>query len=353
MNRITEREKEILRILRNNPMIAQEDLADMVGITRSAVAVHISNLIRKGYILGRGYVFNDKTGVLVLGSLFVEVEAVIGGESGDSAVIEIGPGGSAYLIANHLAAQNVPSSVISVLGRDDWGGIIGEKLKMNGIDTRHIIIQRERPTPRRIHMVDNYGNEHRILSDMKALETMDKENLPNLSAAVANCRMLVIETGISWDTCKYALELAKEARVPACARFVHKQAGQFSKEDLAGLFLAVMAKPMAEELTGKRIRDLTEATSAARLINELGIELVVTVINELGVALTTKNEAVTVPVMPLQERKNGLSVDALTAGLVSGILRGYDYRQSVRLGLRMAAYGNGKLRNMSLRQEMI
>lgn len=37
-------------------MISQEALAERAGITRSSVAVHISNLMKKGYIAGKGYV---------------------------------------------------------------------------------------------------------------------------------------------------------------------------------------------------------------------------------------------------------------------------------------------------------
>ena len=36
-------------------MISQQELADRAGITRSSVAVHISNLMKKGCIAGKGY----------------------------------------------------------------------------------------------------------------------------------------------------------------------------------------------------------------------------------------------------------------------------------------------------------
>ena len=37
-------------------MIQQQEIADRLGITRSSVAVHISNLTKKGCIAGKGYV---------------------------------------------------------------------------------------------------------------------------------------------------------------------------------------------------------------------------------------------------------------------------------------------------------
>lgn len=51
---MTEREQEILALLRQDPMIALQDLADRLGICRSALASHISSLMRQGYVLREG-----------------------------------------------------------------------------------------------------------------------------------------------------------------------------------------------------------------------------------------------------------------------------------------------------------
>ena len=53
---MTQRERQILHLIELDPMISQETLAERLGITRSSVAVHISNLTKKGCIVGRGYV---------------------------------------------------------------------------------------------------------------------------------------------------------------------------------------------------------------------------------------------------------------------------------------------------------
>ena len=40
---MTQREQQILDWIRENPRISQQELAEKAGITRSSVAVHISN----------------------------------------------------------------------------------------------------------------------------------------------------------------------------------------------------------------------------------------------------------------------------------------------------------------------
>ena len=64
---MTQRERQILQLIESNPMISQQELADQLNITRSSVAVHISNLLKKGYIAGKGYVLRTGSYAVVVG----------------------------------------------------------------------------------------------------------------------------------------------------------------------------------------------------------------------------------------------------------------------------------------------
>ena len=64
---MTRRERQLLEWIRENPCISQQELADKAGITRSSAAVHISNLMRKGYIAGRGYLLREAPYIAVVG----------------------------------------------------------------------------------------------------------------------------------------------------------------------------------------------------------------------------------------------------------------------------------------------
>ena len=58
---ITERERQLLDWIAENPLISQQELADKAGITRSSVAVHISNLMKKGFIQGKAVSYTHLT----------------------------------------------------------------------------------------------------------------------------------------------------------------------------------------------------------------------------------------------------------------------------------------------------
>ena len=66
---MTQRERQLLEWIRENPMISQQELAEKAGITRSSAAVHISSLMKKGYIAGRGYLLRTDPYIVVVGGV--------------------------------------------------------------------------------------------------------------------------------------------------------------------------------------------------------------------------------------------------------------------------------------------
>ena len=71
--RLTSREQEIVNAIKKNPLISQDELAEIFQISRSSVAVHISNLMKKGIIRGKGYVFNEYPSITILGDCYLEI----------------------------------------------------------------------------------------------------------------------------------------------------------------------------------------------------------------------------------------------------------------------------------------
>lgn len=81
---MTQRERQILNWIEADPMISQQELAERAGITRSSVAVHISNLMKKGCIAGKGYIVTRSPYVTVVGGMNMD----IGGWPGEELVAQ-------------------------------------------------------------------------------------------------------------------------------------------------------------------------------------------------------------------------------------------------------------------------
>ncbi len=70
---MNDREKQILKILRRNPLIQQNEIADILQISRSRVAAHIMDLMRKGLIKGKGYILTEQDYCVVVGAINMDI----------------------------------------------------------------------------------------------------------------------------------------------------------------------------------------------------------------------------------------------------------------------------------------
>ena len=70
---MNDREKQILKILRRNPLIQQNEIADILQISRSRVAAHIMDLMRKGLIKGKGYILTEQDYCVVVGVINMDI----------------------------------------------------------------------------------------------------------------------------------------------------------------------------------------------------------------------------------------------------------------------------------------
>ena len=135
---MTQRERQILNWIKENPMISQQELADKAGITRSSAAVHISNLMKKGYISGKGYIVRTAPYVTVVGGVNMD----IGGRSYASLVdrdsnpgqVRMSLGGVGRNIAHNMALLGVDVKMLTALGDDLYAQKIGASCAELGID---------------------------------------------------------------------------------------------------------------------------------------------------------------------------------------------------------------------------
>ena len=71
---MTPRERQVLAIIRDEPLVSQADIASRLAISRSAVAGHIMQLTAKGAIRGRGYLLADAPAVVCVGGANVDIQ---------------------------------------------------------------------------------------------------------------------------------------------------------------------------------------------------------------------------------------------------------------------------------------
>ena len=135
---MTRRERQLLEWIRENPCISQQELADKAGITRSSAAVHISNLMRKGYIAGRGYLLREAPYIAVVGGVNMDIGAVsdapLVARDSNPGRVTTSLGGVGRNIAHNLCLLGEQVSMITVLGQDSFAQSVRENAADIGLD---------------------------------------------------------------------------------------------------------------------------------------------------------------------------------------------------------------------------
>ena len=119
---MTQRERQILQWIEADPMISQEALAERAGITRSSVAVHISNLMKKGYIAGKGYIVRTAPYVTVVGGVNMDIGGTSAGalvaQDSNPGAVRMSLGGVGRNIAHNMALLGVDVRMLTAFGDD-------------------------------------------------------------------------------------------------------------------------------------------------------------------------------------------------------------------------------------------
>lgn len=212
---ITEREKEILRFIKESPMIKQQELAEKVGITRSSVAVHISNLMNKGYIEGKGYVVRKDEYVSIVGGANIDLiglshKPIIQGDSNPGRV-EILLGGVGRNQAHNLRLLGVDVRMITAFGSD----FNGDRLRHNcielGIDISNSIVVPNCKTSTYLSIVDSDGTLREGINEMDIYEHLTSEVLLSKMQVINRSSVCLVDTNIEQNTIE---TLASETQIP-------------------------------------------------------------------------------------------------------------------------------------------
>jgi pseudouridine kinase len=338
---LTQREKEILRIIKKNPMISQEELAKMLGISRSAVAGHIANLMKKGFILGRGYVVRDLKGVTVIGGANIDIKGKpykeLKQHTSNPGYINIAPGGVGRNIAHNLAQLNVPVTFLSVVGNDDEGRRLLEETRQAGVNVEQVVISNTRRTGIYLAILNAIGDMDIALSGMDILEELNIQYLESKIEVIKNSEIVVFDSNIPEESIRYVAELCYNNNIPIVVEPVSIDKAKKLKGVLDKIDYITPNKEELESITGMSIADDKEMKKAVKYLRDKGVKNVIVTLGERGVYISSEElEKFIEPYKTEIVDATGAG-DALTAGLVYGIFNGYSLEVSVKMGLAAAS----------------
>lgn len=334
---MTNREAQIFQWIVENPMISQEELAAKAGIARSSAAVHISNLMKKGYILGKGYVTSGPDYCAVIGGTSMDIggapeETLVEGESSAGRAIR-SLGGTGRNIAHNLRLLGVGTKLITAIGDDDYARKIIESCEELGIDISGSLKTVRADTAIQLYISDEKGNRRLAVLDRRINDHLTASFVTPRIEMLNKARMVILDTSIPEETIALVCERCK---APVFAAPVSARSAEKLLEVLDRVALVVCSKSEAEVLSGIRIQDKDSLERAADIIMEKGVKNVF-ILAEKGVYCACYDEQFLQSAGGNVEQvgANGVA-DAFMAGVTLGYMKHMNIRQMAKLGLAAA-----------------
>mgnify|MGYP003376637755 CR=1 FL=1 len=331
---MTQRERQLLRWIEENPMISQQELADKAGITRSSVAVHISNLMKKGHIAGKGYIIRTAPYAVVVGGVNMD----IGGRSYGSLIpqdsnpgqVRMSLGGVGRNIAHNMCLLGVDVRMLTAFGDDLSAQKLAASCGELGIDISQSLQIPGAATSTYLFISGPDGDMALAMSDMDIYRHITPAFLSSRSALLGSAQLIVLDTNIPAESIAW---LAENCRVPLFADPVSTVKAEKLRPVLGKLHTLKPNRLEAELLSGVAITDEASMNRAADALLATGLRRVFISLGADGVFAADRTSRCHIPCCPGKMVNTTGCGDAFMAAIAWAYLEGTDLEGTARAGL--------------------
>ena len=331
---MTQRERQILQLIESNPMISQQELAEELGITRSSVAVHISNLMNKGHIAGRGYVLRSGSYAVVVGGVNVD----IGGRSfaplvaadSNPGTVQVSLGGVGRNIAHNMSLLGTDVRMLTAFGDDVHGQRVAASCAELGIDASHACRVTGGTTSTYLYLTDEKGEMALAVSDMEICKKITPAYLAANLSLLQNAQLVIADCNIPQESLIY---LAENCTAPLFCDPVSTVKAEKLRPILNKIHTLKPNRMEAELLSGVKINSVEDVAKAADKLLELGVHRLFISLGGDGIYAAMDGQRLHMPNLPGTMVNTTGCGDAAMAAIGWAYLEGMDLRQTARAGL--------------------
>ena len=336
----SQRERQILELILDDPMISQQSIADRLEISRSAVAGHIMRLTNRGVIKGRAYVVERDPFVVVVGGANVDVYGRPANplelQDSNPGTVTVSPGGVGRNVAENLARLGAEVRLISAVGSDYNGRLLLEHGRAAGVDMQHVLVSDKKPTSTYMSVLDHSGDMHVAINDMAVIGELDEAALESHAAMLSQAALVIAETNITDSALAWLCDAISKA--PLFIDTVSTVKAQRIKPHLASVHTLKCNQAEAESLSGCSTRTKSERSRLAGWFHSKGVERLFVTLGRRGVFYSVPEaQGIEKPQAAGQQARNtGGAGDAFLAGLAIAWMEGQPILRTVRTALRAA-----------------
>jgi pseudouridine kinase len=234
--------------------------------------------------------------------------------------VRISPGGAARNIAENLARLNVKTTLLTVVGSDQYARMIIEETAKSGVDTSFVRVAPGTPSGVYLAVLDQNGHLAVSIDEM----------------LIERASMVVVDANLATNALGTVLALARRNGVPVCMTTVSVSLARKVRRYLKDFAIVIGNVDEAGVLCGRPLTDVGEATRGAHELVHAGVKLAVITLGPRGLVYATSESNGYIPAVQCEVVDATGAGDALTSAVIYGYVNDFPVDDSLRLGVSAA-----------------
>ncbi len=335
---MNEREKKILSLIQKDPYISQQEIADKLSLSRSAVAGYISSLMKSGEIVGKAYVLKQSDKILCIGGANVDrkicLKDSLHWHTSNPVKTHQSIGGVARNIAETLGILGADVSLLSAIGEDVEGKEI-VKQTYQTVDMSPTVKIHNEKTGSYSAILDDKGEMIVAFADMDIYDRAVPELIEDKWAHIRTANLIVVDTNFPQETLEEIITYAKNEERLLGIVGVSVSKMERLPNDLRGVNYLICNEGELQALAGARSNSQREL---AMIAMEKGVEHVVVTEGEKGVTCFSKSAMQGhIPAVRAEVVDVTGAGDAFSAAFFYRIQEGSSVEEAAKFGLAAAS----------------
>lgn len=290
--------------------------------------------MKKGYILGRGYIVKDRPYVTVVGGANIDIVGLpykkLSIKDSNPGKVGISLGGVGRNIGENLSRLGIDTRLITVLGDDIYGKLMVEEGMKIGLDMSESLTIVGGETSIYMAILDEVGDMNLAISSMDISEQMSVPFIREKKGLIENSILCIVDTNIPREVLEH---MVSNFKVDFFLDTVSTTKAERVK-DIMGYFHTIKPNKLeAEILSGMEIIEKRDLKKVASYFIDMGVERVFITLGEDGVYYLDRQDEMHIKSPEISIINATGAGDAFMAGLAYSYFNGLDIKDTLKFSI--------------------
>lgn len=253
--------------------------------------------------------------------------------------VRITPGGTARNIAENLARLDVPTRLLTAVGDDKQGELLVAHARAAGVglDDDDLVIDAARPSGSYLALLSDDDRLIGAIDDTSVMRAITPRDIHRWRRTIRDSALVVVDATLRPQTIATVARLCRRYGVGLCLEPVSPALAMRVAPFLPDATLITPNMVEAAVLTGLAVGNRDEAHYAALALQAQGANTAIITMSGAGAVYVSADLSGHIPAVRTDVADPAGAGDALTAGVIFGLLNDFPLDEAVQLGTAMAS----------------